>query len=90
VVFGDVGDPQPIWLLFEDGDSIFQFPDALRGRAEVGLLAAAQAGFLAGVDQLLLAPGVDGLVADSHIGRELRDGAADGHQIQHLAAGFSG
>jgi len=66
------------------------FPDTLRGRAEVGLLAAAQGGFLAGVDQLLLAPGVDGLVADSHIGRELRDGAADGHQIQHLAAGFSG
>jgi hypothetical protein len=54
------------------------------------LLGAAQAWQLAGVNQLLFAPGVDGLIADVQIGSDLGDGATRCHQIDNLAVELLG
>jgi hypothetical protein len=45
---------------------------------------------LTDVDQLLLGPVLDGLIADAKIGSDLGDGATSSHQIEHLAAEFLG
>ena len=64
---------------FQDRHLIFELPDALLGRAQFCPLSAAQARLLTGVDQLLLAPHVDRLVADPQIGSDLGDGTASSY-----------
>lgn len=40
---------------------------------------------LAGVDQLLATPDVDGLLTDIQIDRDLREATASGDKVEHLA-----
>src|SRR6266545_1816751 len=56
-------------------------------REGTDIVAGGQARHLASVDQLLLAPVVDGLVADLQIVRDLGDGAACLKQVQGPCGG---
>ena len=75
---------------FQDRHLSLEFPNALVGRGKLGLLRAVETRELPGVDQFLLAPPVDGLVANTQIGSDLSDRAAGRHQVEHFAVEFSG
>lgn len=60
--------------------------DPLACRNEFGSLPAGQSWHLSGVDPVLSAPGVDGLVADAQVGSDRGAGAPRGDQIENLAA----
>jgi hypothetical protein len=63
-----------------------QLGDAALGRAQLGLLAAGQAGFQAAVDAVLAAPGLDRLVGDPQCLGDLSYRPAGLDQVQDLAA----
>jgi hypothetical protein len=67
-----------------DGQLGFQLGDPPSCRHQLCVVACGQAGVVAGVDEVLPAPVVGGLVADLQIRRDLGDGTAGGEQVQDL------
>jgi hypothetical protein len=62
-----------------------QLRDPTPGRCQLCLLRRGQSWLVAGVDAVLPAPGVDRLVADLEVMRDLRDRAASLEQVEDLA-----
>lgn len=62
--------------------------DLLAGSAQLGLLVPGQSWCEAVVDPVLASPGVDRLLTDVEITRDLRDRSAVGEQVQDLASGL--
>jgi hypothetical protein len=67
-----------------DLEFLLQFGDAPAGGHEFGLIGAGDAGYLAGVDQVLAAPEVDALLADVQVAGYLRDTSTRRDQIEDL------
>lgn len=73
-----------------DRDFGFQLGDTPASRGQLSVLAAGPAGQLPGVDQMLPAPDIDCLLADSQIGGDLSHRTASCDQIKNLAAELGG
>jgi hypothetical protein len=69
---------------------VLEFADTTLRGDQFGLLGAGRARYLAGVDQFLFAPDVDGLVADAQVRGYLRDRTPSGDQIQDLTTELFG
>jgi hypothetical protein len=59
--------PQQLTSPFQDRHLGLELADAFVGHGQFGLLGPVEAGQVTGVDQLLLAPAVDSLIADAQI-----------------------
>jgi hypothetical protein len=68
-----------------DGDLGLEFGDPSPCGDQFGVVGAGRTRHLAGIDQLLMAPGVDRLFADVEICRELGDAATGCDEVEHLA-----
>ncbi len=73
-----------------DGQFGFQLCDAPASGDQFGVVAAGHAGHLPEIDQLLTSPGVDRLIADVEIVRDLSDGAPKSNEIKDLPAELCG
>ena len=69
-----------------DGDLGLEFGDPSPCGDQFGVVGAGRARQLAGVDQLLVAPGVDRLFADVEICGDLGDAATGCDEVEHLAS----
>jgi hypothetical protein len=65
-----------------DGQFALQLRDPPPGRDQLSVVSRGHAGLLAGVDEVLLAPGVNRLATDLHFERDLPDRPAGLQQIQ--------
>jgi anti-sigma B factor antagonist len=70
---------------FPDIDFRFQLADAFIGRSELGQFGAVESGHLTGVDELLAATAVDGLVADTRPAAIWATGRPAGQEVEHFA-----
>lgn len=85
-----MGLPQQLTGLFQDRHLGLELADAFIGRGQFGLFSTVKARQLTGVDQFLLAPAIDGLVADTQIGSDLGDGRPAATRSSTLRRNSSG